>query len=84
MRVRIKPLAGRTKNPVTGKTILIGCAAAAKWLGLSPTTVRFIALGREDYAEETAKRVRREFPALCGIETISGHSGREEKGVTHE
>lgn len=71
-----KPNACRMTNPVTGKQMLIGCAAAAKWLvgtrkiaKISASTVRAIADGRAEnlkYNPETVALVKREFPRLCG------------------
>lgn len=71
-----KPNACRMTNPVTGKPMLIGCAAAAKWLvdtrkiaKISTSTVRAIADGRAEnmkYNPETVALVKREFPKLCG------------------
>ena len=72
-----KPKAGRVRNPVTGKWMLLGCKEAARWLvetrkiaRISVTTVRAIAEGRGEllnYNFETVKLVRREFPELCGV-----------------
>lgn len=71
-----KPNACRMRNPVTGRLMLIGCAAAAKWLvdtrriaKISVSTVRAIADGRAEnlrYNPDTIALVKREFPKLCG------------------
>jgi hypothetical protein len=63
-KVREKPAAYRLDAP-DGRVVLLGVPAAARWLGLSKTTVRKIARGlTAEYSDSTVERVRDEFPAL--------------------
>ena len=54
---------------VDGDMRLVGVGKAAKWMGLSGTTLRNIANGRGEamgYSAETMARVAREYPQLMG------------------
>ncbi len=46
------------------KVRVIGQSAAAKWLGMSRTTLVAAVEGRKDIAAETVALVRREYPEL--------------------
>lgn len=49
---------------VGGKRRVIGQSAAAKWLGMSRTTLVAAVEGRKDIAAETVALVRAEYPEL--------------------
>ena len=49
---------------VGGKLRIIGQSAAAKWLGMSRTTLVAAVEGRKDIAAETVALVKREYPEL--------------------